>query len=95
VEAIPENTAFPQAQARTAPIAATSNRILRVMARHNTAPTPTGFAEIVSVIAIRNAVSNAIGHAKFFSWLHNAVVRVYDETGNVIETHEHTGDFQE
>jgi hypothetical protein len=26
---------------------------------------------------------------------HNAVIRIYDETGNVIETHEHTGDFKE
>jgi hypothetical protein len=24
---------------------------------------------------------------------HNAVIRVYDEAANVIETHEHTGDF--
>jgi hypothetical protein len=26
---------------------------------------------------------------------HNAVIRVYDESGNVIETHEHNGDFKE
>jgi hypothetical protein len=26
---------------------------------------------------------------------HNAVIRVYDEAGNVIETHEHAGDFKE
>jgi hypothetical protein len=25
----------------------------------------------------------------------NAVIRGYDETGNVIETHEHTGEFNE
>jgi hypothetical protein len=25
----------------------------------------------------------------------DAVIRVYDETGNVIETHEHKGDFKE
>jgi hypothetical protein len=42
-----------------------------------------------------NAVSNAIGYAKFFSRSHDAVIRVYDEAGNVIETHEHTGDFCE
>ena len=42
-----------------------------------------------------NAVSNAIGYAKFFSRLHDAVIRVYDEARNVIETHEHTGDFKE
>ena len=40
-----------------------------------------------------NAVSNAIGYAKFFSRSHDAVIRVYDEAGNVIETHEHKGDF--
>jgi hypothetical protein len=26
---------------------------------------------------------------------YDAVIRVYDETGNVIETHEHRGDFSE
>ncbi len=40
-----------------------------------------------------NAVSNAVGYAKFFSRSHAAVIRVYDEAGNVIETHEHAGDF--
>jgi len=25
----------------------------------------------------------------------DAVIRVYDEAGNVIDTHEHTGDFKE
>ena len=37
---------------------------------------------------------NAIGHAKFFSRSHYAVIRVFDEAGNVIETHEHAGDFK-
>jgi len=36
-----------------------------------------------------NAVSNAIGYAKFYSRSHDAVIRVYDEAGNVIKTHEH------
>jgi len=35
-----------------------------------------------------DAVNNAIGYAKFFSRSHDAVIRVYDEAGNVIETHE-------
>jgi YD repeat-containing protein len=26
---------------------------------------------------------------------HGAVIRVYDEAGNVIETHDYTGDFKE
>jgi hypothetical protein len=42
-----------------------------------------------------NAVSNAIGYAQFYSRSHDAVIRVYDMTGNVIETQEHNGDFRE
>jgi hypothetical protein len=42
-----------------------------------------------------NAISNAIGYAKFFSRSHRAVIRVFDEIGNVIETHKHAGDFKE
>jgi hypothetical protein len=45
--------------------------------------------------AERDAVSNAIDYAKFYSRSHDAVVRVYDETGNVIQTHEHAGWFKE
>jgi len=32
---------------------------------------------------------------KFFSRSHDAVIRVYDESGNVNETHEHKGDFKD
>jgi hypothetical protein len=42
-----------------------------------------------------NAIANAIGYAMHRSRLHDAVIRVYDATGNVIETHEHTGGFRE
>jgi hypothetical protein len=42
-----------------------------------------------------NAINNAVGYAKFYSRSHRAVIRVYDEAGNVIETHEHKGDFRE
>jgi hypothetical protein len=42
-----------------------------------------------------NAISNAIGYAQFYSRSHDAVIRVYDEGGNVIETHGHAGDFKE
>jgi hypothetical protein len=41
------------------------------------------------------AEPNAIGYAKFFSRSHDAVIRVYDAAGNVIETLEHRGDFKE
>jgi hypothetical protein len=36
-----------------------------------------------------------IGYAKFFSHSHDAVIHVYDEAGNVIETHEQAGKFKE
>jgi hypothetical protein len=42
-----------------------------------------------------HAVANAIGYAKFFIRSHAAVIRVYDEAGNVTEAHEHAGDFKE
>jgi hypothetical protein len=42
-----------------------------------------------------NAIRNAIDSAKFHSRSHDAVIRVYDEAGKVIETHEHVGDFKE
>ena len=41
-----------------------------------------------------NALANAIGYAEHFSRSHDAVIRVYDESGTVIETHEHKGDFK-
>ncbi len=40
-------------------------------------------------------VSDAVDYAKFYSRSHDAVIRVYDDAGNVIETHEHKGDFKE
>jgi hypothetical protein len=42
-----------------------------------------------------DAISNGIEYPKSFIRSHDAVIRVYDEAGNVIETHEHTGDFKE
>ena len=42
-----------------------------------------------------NAASNAIGYAMHRSRSHDAVIRVYDAAGNVIETREHKGDFKE
>ena len=38
-----------------------------------------------------NEVSNAMQHSRSA----DAVIRVYDEAGNVIETHEHKGEFKE
>jgi hypothetical protein len=36
-----------------------------------------------------DAITNAIGYAKFRSRSYDAVIRVYDQAGNVIERHEH------
>jgi hypothetical protein len=41
-----------------------------------------------------DTISNAIGYAEHCSRSHDAVIRVYDESGNVIETHEQKGDFK-
>ena len=42
-----------------------------------------------------NAGANAIGYAEHRSRSHHALIRVYDEAGNVIETHKHAGRFRE
>jgi hypothetical protein len=42
-----------------------------------------------------NAIKNVISYAKFYSRSHDVEIRVYDDAGKVIETHEHTGDFKE
>jgi hypothetical protein len=41
-----------------------------------------------------DAVTNAIGYAKFFSRSHDAVIRVYDESGNVIQMLRRAGEVQ-
>ena len=38
---------------------------------------------------------NAIGYAIHSSRSHRAMIRVYDDAGNLIETHEHEGNFRE
>jgi hypothetical protein len=42
-----------------------------------------------------DAISNATGYAKFFSRSHDDIIRLYDEAGNVIDTHKHEGGFKE
>ena len=42
-----------------------------------------------------DAISNAIGYAKFYSRSHDGLIRVYDDAGNVMETHEDKGEFKE
>jgi hypothetical protein len=46
-------------------------------------------------LAKPDAVSDAIDYATFYGRSHDAMICVYDDAGNVIETHEHTGDFTE
>jgi hypothetical protein len=41
----------------------------------------------------QNAITSAVSYAEHFSRSHDAVIRVYDKAGNVIETHEHARDF--
>ena len=38
---------------------------------------------------------DAVEYAEFFSRSHDAVIRVYDDAGNVIETHEPADEFRE
>jgi len=45
--------------------------------------------------ARRRQRNNCSRYAKFYSRALDAVIRVYDEAGNVIETHENAGDFKE
>ena len=42
-----------------------------------------------------NASSKAIGYVSHYSRSHGAVIRVYDDAGNEIETHEQKGNFKE
>ena len=42
-----------------------------------------------------NAISNAIGYSEHPSRSHDAVIRVYDDAGNVIETDKHKCEFKE
>ena len=39
--------------------------------------------------------AHAIGYAIHYSRSVDAVIRVYDDAGNVIETHKHAGEFKE
>jgi hypothetical protein len=43
----------------------------------------------------QNAIENVIDYAKQSQPLTSRLIRVYDAAGNVIETHEHTGDFKD
>jgi len=46
-------------------------------------------------MASRAQSATRFDYAKFRSRSHDAVIRVYDDAGNVIRTHEHKGQFKE
>jgi hypothetical protein len=59
---------------------------------------PSAFYEVrcpPSLSRRRSDFRCAAIRSKFYSRSHDAVIRVYDDAGNVIETHEHTGEFKE
>jgi hypothetical protein len=47
------------------------------------------------IFAGSDAVRCAVAYAKYRSRSHRVIIRVFNEAGNVIETHEHAGDFKE
>jgi hypothetical protein len=55
---------------------------------------PRGFDLISDALPFGRLSRSAIGYAKFRSRSHDAVIRVHDEAGNVIQTHEHAGEFK-
>jgi hypothetical protein len=40
-------------------------------------------------------VSDAVAYADFYSRSHDRVIRVHDDAGNLLETHQHKGHFKE
>jgi len=67
-----------------------------VVAALRTNPNPPQAAEVPRALqAAANTVNKSQTSAKFFNRSHDAVIRVYDDAGNVIQTHEHKGDFKE
>jgi hypothetical protein len=56
---------------------------------------PAAFWQGCHSVGLWFADPNTISYAKFYSRSHDAVIRLYDATGNVIETHEHAGGFKE
>jgi hypothetical protein len=42
-----------------------------------------------------DAISDAIGYAKFYSYSHDAVIWVFDKTGAIVNRHGYAGDFRE
>jgi hypothetical protein len=60
-------------------------------------PTQAAGMTCLRVMAALLVLSSAglAGYARFYSRSHDAIIRAYDDAGNVIETHGHIGDFKE
>jgi hypothetical protein len=58
-------------------------------------PSRVGFWIRSVVVRRAKRGSNAIDYVKFYSGSHDAVIRVYDDAGNVIERQEQAGEFRE
>jgi hypothetical protein len=56
---------------------------------------PNQSLQPTAALVFSDVITNAISFAQFYSRSHRAVIRVYFEMGNVIETHEHEGEFKE
>jgi hypothetical protein len=39
-------------------------------------------------------IREAVAYAKFYSRSYDALIRIYDAAGNMVETHGHKGDFE-
>jgi hypothetical protein len=53
------------------------------------------WSSVVITDLAHKASNQSMNPTKFFSRSHDAVIRVYDDAGNVTETHEHKGEFKE
>jgi hypothetical protein len=70
-------------------------RVIKRRARSDHLAAANALKRSTSLPIASSSASNAVDYAKFRSPSRRAVIRVYDEAGNVIETHEHRGDFKE
>jgi hypothetical protein len=53
-----------------------------------------GLGSVKITTALTVGKSNSLSAPNSFAF-HDALIRVYDEAGNVSQTHEHAGDFKE
>jgi hypothetical protein len=66
---------------------------LRLKRRLGRQPKPN-FTERGGALPAVSESANAVGYAQFYSRAHRTVIRIYDEAGDVIVTHDHAGEFK-